>query len=204
MRIPLFRPALVLLSLSYAGSAFALFDVQVLAGKRWYESGSGDDAAKFQATEFDLAAHIDPIPLVPVSFGVIANVINPKKEDLGATEAKGFQAGLDFQGWLPFVPVVTPYARISLPLFGSWVTESKDEESGVKVAATSKVTGYRLAVGAKYDLLPVLKLLFEAGMGMEKIETTEVKVAGTKDDSLKGDKEDLKSNAIMLGVEMGL
>ncbi len=202
MRIPFFRPALVLLLATYAGSAFAFFDVEVLAGKRWYEAGSGDETGKFQATEFDLAAHLDPIPLVPVSFGVIANVINPKKEDLQATEAKGFQAGLDFQAWLPFVPVVTPYAHISLPLFGSWVLESKD--AGVKTTTTSKVTGYRLAVGGKYDLLPVLKLLFEAGIGMEKSEVTEQKVDGVKDTSVKGDKDDLKSNSIMLGVEMGL
>lgn len=203
----LFRSALMLLLASYAGSAFAIFDVQVMAGKRWYVTDDADeDGGKFQAQEFDLAAHLDPIPVVPVAFGLSFQIINPRTEDLHVDTAKGFQGGLDFMGWLPFVPVITPYARLTLPLFGSWVVESKaDDGTGgtVKAVSTSKVTGYRLGVGGKFSLLPVLDLLFEANLGQEKNKVTETKVDGEKVDD-DGDSTNFKSNAIMLGVEMGL
>lgn len=203
------RSALVLLLASYAGSAFALFDVQVMAGKRWYVTDEADeDGGKFAAQEFDLAAHLDPIPVVPVAFGVSFQVINPRTEDLHVDAAKGFQGGLDFMGWLPFVPVVTPYARLTLPLFGSWVVENKGTDATTnteyKTVTTSKVNGYRLGVGAKYSLLPVLDLLFEANLGQEKNKVTEAKVDGEKVDGADGDETTFKSNAIMLGVEMGL
>lgn len=206
MRSVFFKSLLVTLVAGYAGSAFALFDVQVLAGKRWYEIGSGDDKANISAQEFDVAAHLSPIPLVPVSFGVSANVINLHKEDFQATKATGFQAGLDFQGWLPFVPVITPYARLSIPLVGTWAIESNDTLTNgdkQKSVTTAKVSGYRLAVGGKYELLPVLSLLFEAGRGMEKFQITELKVDGDKQ-SDKGSSENLSSNTFMLGIEMGL
>src|SRR5690349_20002551 len=125
MRSLLAKSALATLVAFYAGSAFAVFDFDVTGGKRWYESGSGDTKANIAAQEFDVTAHLDPSPLVPVSCVVIANVSTPRKDDLHATEAKAFPAGLDLQAWLPMVPVVTPHARLSLPLVSAWAYDQK-------------------------------------------------------------------------------
>ena len=52
-------------------SALALFDAEMLYGHRWYDvkpkQGSATGAT---GTDVSLAAHIDPIPLVPVAFGL--------------------------------------------------------------------------------------------------------------------------------------
>ncbi len=195
------KPLILVLAAFYAGSALAFFDVEVTAGKRWYKIDDGNNSG-VASQEFDVAAHLDPIPLVPVAFGASVAVANLNKDDLGhASTATGFQGGLDVMAWIPFVPVVTPFARISVPLVGNWAIENTS--GGSKSVETAKISGFRLNLGVKYPVLPVLKLLFEVGRGMEKFKVDSLKVDGVK--VAGADKTyDLKSNTVMLGVEMGI
>lgn len=198
------RRGLLLAAACHAGSAAAFFDVEVTAGKRWYEMNSGADEAHFGAQEFDANAHFNPFLQVPVAAGLGGAVIKPDKDEFGASEVRGIQVGLDVKAWLPVVPVILPYLRLNVPLYSSWVAEFKDATTGSPSKASYKTTGYRWAFGARYSLLPVLDFLLEAGSGTEKIEATEVQIDGKPDESLKGGKVALKSNAVLFGVLMGL
>lgn len=193
-------------ALIHGSAAFAFFDVQVLAGKRWYEIDS-DPKGKVASQEIDLAAHIDPIPLVPVAFGASAAMGTLSKGDLGdsVTEAKTFEASLEVMAWLPMVPFITPYARLKYPVMGTWVVKDKSDVSGASVdtVATAKLTGFHLNVGAKWSPLPVVGVLFEVGRGMQQYQLDEVKAGGVET-VIDDKKYDLSSNTVMVGVQIGL
>lgn len=198
-------------ALACSGSAFAFFDAEALVGRRWYEMESKDAAGKtvthgVQSTEIDLAAHIDPIPLVPVAFGASLGLGTLRKEDLGSEAVSGstFEASLEVMAWLSMVPVVTPYARLKYPVVGS--TSQEFKSSGVKIEATGKLSGPHINAGVKWGPLPLVKVLLEAGMGMQTGETTEVKVGGTKATLTSDDKkaQNTNSKCFLLGVEVGI
>lgn len=195
--------------IGFAAPAKAFFDTQFLGGARWYvvEGEPGEDATKVGASEYDLTLHASPIDGVPVALGFSAQAVTMKKADLDATKAELFQAGVDVMAWVPRVPVLTPYLRISTPVRGHLNTEYLEDDgagSERKTEITQKVTGYRAGLGFKFELLPVLEVLLQYGLGREKLETTSAKVDGVETSAAEGKKYDLASNAVLVGVEMGL
>jgi len=212
MLLKMLRLVALPLALLHAGSAFALIDVEALAGKRWYKLDLTPQQ-DVSATEVALAAHIDPIPLVPVSFGarVSQAALNTKdlKNYYGAASvstASVLEAGLDIMIWVPLVPIFTPYARLNIPVYGLWkVAGSATNGSATPRDFThdARVSGAQLSVGFKYSPLPLIGVLLEVNHAAESWKETESKVAGQ---SLAVDAKNhvLTSNALFLGVEVGL
>jgi hypothetical protein len=202
-----------LVGLAALGSvpASALFDAELLYGRRWYEiKPKQGDASGVQGSDVYIGAHLDPIPLVPVAFGASVSLIDLKKEDLGGNvkEAKVIEPALDVMAWVPMVPVITPYVKIKVPILAKYAyTENTTSTTGtgtVESAAIYKLSGYHLNVGAKYSPLPLIKILLEGGLGMQKAEADEVKIGGTKV-STTGDMDlDMNSKYLALGVEIGI
>ncbi len=177
-----------------ATPALAIFDAQVMVGKRWYDV----DGEGTSAQEVGLAAHIDPIPMVPVAFGASVAMIEMNKKDFvdEPDTAKIFEPAIEVMAWLPMVPVITPYARVKIPVMATYILENDDD----KIAG--KLSGYHLNAGIKWSPLPIVKLLLEAGMSSETLAYEDVEIAGVEVDS--PDDEDIKSNAFLVGVEIGL
>lgn len=206
MRFNLWRELVVAALALQATSALAIFDVQVMAGKRWYQL-KGDFDENVASQEVAIAAHIDPIPAVPVAFGVSAAMGTLNKDDVGdgVKEATTLEAGLDLMAWVPMVPVVTPYGRLKYPFMGAIALESENEVSpGVteKTAISYEISGPTIGVGVKWSPLPILDLLVEVQRGMQKYDLDEYKVDGVKQ---SGDVSgDLQSDAVLLGLEIGL
>jgi hypothetical protein len=202
-----------LVGLAALGSvpASALFDAELLYGRRWYEiKPKQGDKFGAQGSDIYIGAHLDPIPLVPVAFGASVSLIDLKKEDFSGnvTEAKVIEPALDIMAWVPMVPIITPYVKIKVPLlakFTSTYDTTPTTGSGtVKGESVYNLRGYHLNVGAKYSPLPLVKILLEAGLGMQKAEAEEVKVGGTKV-STTGDMDlDMNSKYLALGVEVGI
>jgi hypothetical protein len=196
-----------------SSSAFAFFDAEVQAGKRWYKIDN-DQKTGIASQEVDVAAHIDPIPLVPVAFGakIEAGTLNPNDFKSGGgyqsiDTAAVFEAGLDVMAWIPMVPVVTPYVRLDVPVTGTMtvkgtVTSPTDPTKTVDSAATETITGMSLGVGVKWAPAPLVKILVELQNGMEKIKEDTIKVDGV---TLPNDTKtyNLASNAFLMGVEIG-
>lgn len=188
-----------------ASPALALFDAQVLVGKRWYELKGDGDASGISAQEIGLAAHIDPIPLVPIAFGASIAMLDFNEDDLegnASGTAAIFEPSLEVMAWLPMVPVITPYARLKLPVMATYAFDGKDD-GGVKSTVKGSVSGYHLNAGIKWSPLPIVKVLLEVGMASEKLKYDEVKVDGVKVDGSVDD-ADLTSKAFLLGVEIGI
>ncbi len=190
-----------------AGEAFALFDAQVLVGKRWYELEGEGETTPVQSQEVSVAAHVSPIPLVPVSFGALINVGSFRKDDIDEStgyikEAALFQGALDIQAWVPLIPILTPYARLSIPVYGTFALEGG--EGATKYVSTSSLTGVQVSLGAKFSFIPLVSILLEAGTGMEKIKLTEEKLAGTKNNDLDDKAYGANSKSFKLGVEVGI
>jgi hypothetical protein len=203
--LKLARWSVALATLATAGEAAAFFDAQVLVGKRWYSLESDGEKSGVQSQEIALAAHLDPIPLVPVSFGASVAIGTLRKDDIGGDTGSVVEPALEVCGWLPMVPFVTPYARLKIPVMSTLIMKGKTDlgTEEVDYVATSKLSGYHLNVGAKWSPLPVVKLLVEIGKGMETSKLDEYKLDGSKEDV---DAESVKANSdnFMIGVEIGI
>lgn len=199
------RCSVAAVALVTAGEAAAFFDAQVLVGKRWYSFESDGEKSGVQSQEIALAAHLDPIPLVPVSFGASVAVGTLRKDDIGGDTGSVLEPAIEVCAWLPMVPVITPYARFKLPVMATVVKKGKDDFGAGEVdyVATSKLSGYHLNIGAKWSPLPIVKLLVEIGKGMETSKLDEFEIDGSKED-LDADSVKANSDNFMVGIEIGL
>jgi hypothetical protein len=190
----------------YAGTASAFVDAEVMAGKRWYQDKqSGGATHGVGADEVTVAAHIDPIPLVPVSFGLRVDLDSLNKDDLkysvdSASTASVMRPAIEVVGWLPFVPVVTPYVRLSYPILAEMAL--KGSVGGEPFAGTYKINGFDAGLGIKWSPLPLIRLLAEYDMGSEQLKADSVKSNNVPQSNVPND--DFNSNAFLVGVEVGI
>lgn len=193
--------------LMQAGSAMALVDAQVLVGRRWYDlKPDGGTKQGVASQEVGVAIHVDPIPLIPVAFGAGVVSGSPSKDDLKVEQALVMQAFGEVMAWVPMVPFVTPYVRVRYPVQGVWSSKVKTTNATTGVigeyAVTNDIAGPQISIGAKIPTLPMVKLLVEAGQGVETYKSKEIKFAGEKISS--NDNGDLASKSFVLGLEVGL
>ena len=77
--IRLAKSFLVLGALLFSQASFALIDAQVLLGRRQMTLDLGKENA-LGGNETRLAVHLDPIPLIPVAFGISYGMISSSDE----------------------------------------------------------------------------------------------------------------------------
>ena len=191
-------------------SALALFDAELLYGRRWYDvKPKQGSATGVNGTDVSLAAHVDHIPLVPVAFGASFAMVDLNLDDLGGnfSEAKIVEPAFDIKAWIPMVPFVTPYVKIKFPIsdLAKFATKASTETEGVKTEETKlyKLSGYHLNAGIAYSPLPLIKILFEGGLGMEKASADEIKQGGIKLPTAEQDL-DMNSKYLAVGLAVGL
>lgn len=192
-----------------SSTSFALVDVEALVGKRWYSTKiTGDKTNGVSSQEIGLAVHLDPIPLIPVGFGVgvLSGTLN--KDDLkgiGFDEGSVMEVDFEVKAWIPMIPIVTPYVKVKVPLMSRVALKGKQTVNNTEqdVAALVKLTGYHTNVGIQYSIIPLVSLTLEAGKGMQKSEIEEYKVASVNQDKSIFKKENANSDNVMLGVQIG-
>ena len=177
--------------LSWTNSAYCLINAEAFYGKRWYQTkDSNGSKLRPTGTDVTIGVNIDPIPLVPVSFGVSYSLIELNKSGLGsASVAEINQFGLDLKIWAPMVPIVTPYVR------GRYILSSKlkisyDNDSTMNT--NTKISGYVVGLGVDYKIVP----MFHAQL--------ELNQSWAKADSFEGKKQDFDSTAILIGLLIGV
>lgn len=113
--------------------------------------GSGPEISAF--------FHIDPIPVVPVSFGfsyayiALSDVPNNKKIDLG-------ELSFELTAWLPFSFLsMTPYIRGRVPFYSFFMGEDAANLSG------EAFTGVHGTLGLRWSFIPMFSLFAEGGIG---------------------------------------
>ena len=165
----------------YAESAYSLVGGQLFYGYRMQKKDDNDQSAHLAR----ISAHVSPIPLVPVGLGVayFPWVSYAVDKDKAEKSASGMELAVELVGWLPMVPIVTPYAKINYTVWGHKKTTydngTEDNEE--------KVSGMEIGAGVSYDVLPLVSVVAEVSQGLRKIEDAE-----------------FNATTLSIGVEVGI
>lgn len=194
------------LSLLSASPALAVFNVQVLGGNRSAEfdvQGNGSDYDK-TGSELRFAAHLDPIPLVPIAFGVsfaqttfedvnfANNLTVPIKGKIDGTDID-----LEVEAWLPLdIAGLLPFAKLSYTVAGEY--ETSIDNTNIK--GKYKPSGLNLSVGLKYEFLLRLGLLAQVEFGRRELKFDE------SENALGLTFNDINTNttSILFGAQAGI
>jgi hypothetical protein len=189
-----------------ASPAWALFDAQVLTGKRTTDFKFGSVSKSESGTELKAAAHLDPIPLVPVGFGLSLSQINwDKSDELNFKSVDGFEVGLEVEAWLPIeLGGLEFYGKLGYTALGAYVG-TYETGAGQDLKMAYKPSGTYIAVGAKYNFLMRLGVMLEVESGTRELKFDELKdvPAGLDTSALKID-GDANYTSILLGVQAGI
>jgi hypothetical protein len=195
------RMAMVCLLGLMASSSYGVFDAQLLVGQRSAKVQPDDQpSSNISGQVVKLAGHIDPIPLVPVAFGLTAAQVTYKEDtdDFGFDSFKGTEIGAEVMAWLPtgFLGI-TPYGKIGYTFLGAYAYENGTAD------AVFQPTGLNFGVGLKYSPLPLVGILLEWNNGMADLKAKEVKINGEK---VPKDDSDIDSTTtdLLIGVQVGL
>ncbi len=192
--------------LAMSTPALAIFDATAQYGML---SGSytseGTDAVKLKnGSVIRAGLHIDPIPLVPIAFGVYVDKSTFEIEDSGYDAIAGLEGGVQLYAWFPIsLASLKPYAKISYPLYSKGLAEND------LLSSTFSTSGPHVGFGVGYKLIPglpvALNLEFDIGKQTMEFDATELKteIAGTVTTSEKTS-GDYSTTSIFLGVEVGL
>ena len=186
------------LSLLTAGPALALIEGELSVGNR-----TGDFSEKsLSGTTIQVAGHLDPIPLVPVSFGVrvINDTFNPTVADHSMKSLSATAVVPEVAAWFPFGDI-KPFARLVYTLVSAYkgTMEATVLGSTVSGDVAFKSTGVRMAAGVNYSILPLIALSAAFEQSTEKLSVSE-KLAGV---TIESD-FDFKNTALIVGIKAGI
>lgn len=190
--------------MSSAASAFISAEAQI--GRGSYTLKADSDSYKYSGTDIMLSASIDPIPLVPVGFGLSLSLPNYKSEESDSKETfTGALVGLEVLGWVPGPLPVRPYARLGYTILGGFTANTNDVP---KVEAETTVRGVYAGVGIGYSVIPLLEITAEykytpgADLTITKvtIDGTDVTSALTSADK----KSTFSGGTILVGARLGI
>ena len=164
----------------YAEAAYGLVGGQVFYGYRLQKKDSDDHSAHF----VKVATHISPVPFVPVGLGVVyIPWLNYAVDENSSEEAAtGMELAVELVGWLPMIPIVTPYAKINYTVWGYKKTTDFELDD-----LEQKVSGMEIGVGVGYDVLPLVTLMAEVSQGLRKVED-----------------KDFNATTLSIGFEVGI
>lgn len=167
----LFLVPLLLTSLWSSAPAVALVSFELAVGPKQYTTDdTAGDKLKVSATTLSASVHFDPIPLVPIAFGPVYSVSSLDESDYSPRPDSGasvWELGLEVKGWIPFVPVVTPYAKLRYVVKSVYDLDFKDSN----LDATEDVSGYHLLFGVEYGVIPLLSAILELDAAVLRTES---------------------------------
>lgn len=190
-------------SMISASPAFAIFNVQVLGGQRSSEVDSGSTKDTLSGSELRFAAHLDPIPLVPVAFGLsLAQTSFDKSDKFNLSGIEGTDIDLEVEAWLPLdIAGLLPFAKVSYTVGGEYESSISGTDAKIKY----KPTGTNLAVGLKYEFLLRLGVMAQVEFGNRSLEFDKFENLGALSSlNLTGNDADQKSTSILIGAQAGI
>ncbi len=168
-----------LLVAGWAQSSFAIVGVSVAGGTSTFKVKNKDLGTSYDIKTQTLAAsvHLDPIPLVPISFGIQALVPSTtSNKDEEFKEFAGTDLSLEIKAWTPIALFnITPYAKVGYTVMGKFAVKAIRDFSGeeVKVPVTYDSTGHHIAIGLRYSPIPLFGLLLEYQSQVIELKPTE-------------------------------
>ena len=201
----LLKTLMVLPLLFCSGYGYSIFDAQLLGGQRTATlTPDGGNKTTITGNEVQASVHLDPIPLVPIAFGLGVAVPSYTKgtTDFTFDTFKGEELSFEVMGWLPTPGVsISPFIKLGYVFSGTYEAKYKTVLA-VDGTTTYKVSGTDIAVGLNWSPLPLLGFLLEVDKRMETLKADKVEIGGlsmavtgnTKNDSL----------SVLLGVKVGI
>lgn len=187
-------------SLLTASPAWAIFNVQVLGGQRSSELDGDGATDTIKGSELRFAAHLDPIPLVPVGFGLSFAQTDFDKKD--SAKLTGTDIDLEVEAWLPIgIAGLLPFAKLAYTLAGEYET-AVDVAGADSIKLKYKPSGVNLSVGVKYEILLRLGVMAQVEFGNRQLKFD--KAENTGGATVTGSDVDQKSTSILLGAQAGI
>lgn len=192
-----------------ATQSYAIFNADAMVGKRTtkFQASSGGTTTSLSGNEIRVGAYLDPIPLVPVAFGLSYDMVNYPDDatTMSFTSFAGSEINLEVKAWFP-IGDIKPFIKVGYTVVGAYILES-DVAQGpvtVKQKSTYKAKGTPIGLGINYSLAPLIGLLLEYDINNHKLEVDKLTVGGI--DTAVTSSSDLKApgSSIMLGVQVGI
>lgn len=177
-----------------AGPAFALIHGEFSVGNR-----SGKFINKsLSGTTIEVAGHLDPIILIPVSVGVrlVNDTFNPSAKDHSLKSLTATAIVPEASAWIPLGDL-EPFARVGYTAISAY--KGTVDVAGLSGDVGYKSSGVRLAAGVRYSFLPLIYLSAAFEQSTEKLSISD-KLSGFNIDT----EFDFSNTAIVLGVKAGI
>lgn len=192
---------------SLSESAFALFDAQLLLGQRSQELKFSTNPKTFDGTTTKVAFHLDPIPVIPISFGLALEQVSysVSSSSDGFSKLTGMHITPEITVWTPSLPIVglSLYAKLGFGIDRTTGTSSYTVEGLDPVDYDIEIVGQSIHIvpGVSYSLLPLVSLLLEYDIGSAEWERKGFDVAGI---TVADETIDANSSTILFGAEIGI
>jgi hypothetical protein len=200
--------SIVALGLLHTSAARAFLAAELSAGKSSATWNGRSGSIPLSATTISMAGHLDPIPLVPISFGLRAYSDTYQDKTQFKLKSSGRYAP-EIMAWLPLGDI-TPFARLGY-LASSRYTESTTASSGSNTADMDfswRGAGPTMGVGIKYSFLPLIQLMATYERATENLTFDSAKVtSGTAIDydwKATAKNFTLRTTSILIGISAGI
>ncbi|NRA43936.1 MAG: outer membrane beta-barrel protein [Oligoflexales bacterium] len=180
------------------------FDGDFTLGRRWNENKVEKTTSGFQANDYSVGAHIQPMAEIRVAVGLRATLSDYNKNDFSSnTEtAFGWDITPEVKAWVPAeivgTDIVMPYVKMgyTFEALSSVTFEAKDD-TGKKMKASGEFSGYQINVGTDVKVTEMVGALVEYSYNNKKQEI--------KDDQTKiKAKTDITSQAFLIGARVSV
>jgi len=195
-----------ILAAGTASTALALIDGEVSVGQRTGTWASGSTSKPIRSTSVQMAGHLDPIPLVPVSFGLrlISESYKATIADHAVKSLTSTAIIPEVTAWLPLGDL-KPFARIGYTLLSPYKGTAEYTSGSTTTNATVvyKSSGPRVTAGLDYSILPLISILAAIEHSSETLTMSSGK-AGSVDLTVGAKDIKFTSNAILVGAKVGI
>ena len=182
-------------SLAVSATGYGFVGGQAKIGQRSGTFGTGDTKFNFKGTETQISGQLDPIPILPVGFGLTLANVNVQLKDAPVNTATGILPTIFVWGWVPNPSDFKPFIRIGYTALG----RLSGSKPGSKLNYT--VSGTQLGLGVEYGIFGPLSALVEFDLENAKVNPNKVEYGGV-DVTSNVEKTDFKSNVILVGVDV--
>lgn len=204
-----FGKSLWLLSLAIMSTqASALIDAQAGLGRRNAKWNQDSTSSSVPSDVLKVSAHLDPIPLVPVSFGLAlySETWKVSESGQGLTSLKSYSVVPEVTAWLPLGDL-KPYARVGYSILSAYTGKAVVATAAGTTTGDIYLAGAGIHAGAGLEwsipVVPLLSIFGELEYASETVKLAKDKVADV-DISGSFKSVTLTSTAVIVGAKLGI
>ncbi|MCX6119982.1 MAG: hypothetical protein NT027_20800 [Proteobacteria bacterium] len=199
---------LVICTVTISTTSFGLISGEGQIGARNATWKQGSSSSKTSSTVLRLAGHLDPIPLVPVSFGLglYSETWKVSEADHSMSSLSSWSAVPEIQAWIPLGDL-RPFVRVGYSILSGYSGKANIGTAPANVSGSIALVGngVHLAAGLEWNIpvVPLLSVIGSIEYADETVRLAKDKI-GDVDISSAFKNVNLKSTAILLGAKLSI